>query len=282
VEEELRRRIGARLGIEAADVVSIEEGWDSSVLEIDGEWIVRVPRREEVRPAIRLEARLLPELAPMLPVPVPRFEVVEDSEDAFFVAYRKLPGVPLDAPAEPLAAQLGAFLAALHRFPRKRATGAGVADVDAVGWLARQRGFAERCSREASPLLVADDQRRARGMFDAFLSTWNASLETSLVHADLGPAHILHHGLAVTGVIDWSDACLGDPALDFAWLLHGTRREFADALIDAYDGEREAGLRDRALFYHRLGPWHEVLFGLKHDRHDLIESGLSGIRARLP
>jgi aminoglycoside phosphotransferase (APT) family kinase protein len=267
VEEELRRLIGARLGIDAADVVQIEEGWDSSVLEIDGEWIVRVPRREEVRPAVRLEARLLPELAPRLAVPVPRFEVVEDSEEAFFVAYRKLPGEPL---------------AELHRFPRKQATDAGVADVDAAGWLARQRGFAERCAREAMPLLAADERRRAREMFDAFLSKWDVSCETALVHADLGPAHILHRGLSVTGVIDWSDACLGDPALDFAWLLHGTRSEFAAALIDAYDGERDAGLRDRALFYHRLGPWHEVLFGRKHDRDDLIESGLLGIRARLP
>jgi aminoglycoside phosphotransferase (APT) family kinase protein len=119
-------------------------------------------------------------------------------------------------------------------------------------------------------------------MFDAFLSAWDDSLETVLVHGDLGPAHILHRGSSVTGVIDWSDACLGDPALDFAWLLHSTRREFSSTLLGAYLRESGSGLRDRSLFYHRLGPWHEVLFGIKHARSDLIETGLAGIRARLP
>ena len=87
----------------------------------------------------------------------------------------------------------------------------------------------------------------------------------------------------MSGVIDWSDACLGDPALDFAWLLHGTGEAFARTLLEAYSGEREpdAHLRERALFYYRLGPWHEVLYGIEHDRADLIERGLAGIRARM-
>ena len=92
-----------RLGVEAARVVEIDEGWDSIVLEVDGEWIVRVPRREEVREVMSLEARLLSELASALPVPVPRIEVVEDSADASFVAYRKLPGDALHDPPPSLA-----------------------------------------------------------------------------------------------------------------------------------------------------------------------------------
>jgi aminoglycoside phosphotransferase (APT) family kinase protein len=84
-------------------------------------------------------------------------------------------------------------------------------------------------------------------------------------------------------VIDWSDACLGDPALDLAWLLHGTDAEFAASLLRAYAGtEADAPFRARALFYHRLGPWHEVLYGLERGRPDLVDSGLAGVRRRLP
>jgi aminoglycoside phosphotransferase (APT) family kinase protein len=272
----LRDRIEARLGLQAATVVEIDEGWDSLVLEVNDEWIVRVPRREEVREWLRQEARLLPELAAVLPVPIPRFEVVEDT-DVFFVAYRKLRGEPLGDVEAPvcLGSELGRFLAALHALRR---------GPEAAAWLPQQWQLLGRCVEEVVPLLASAEARRAEAMFSGVLSSWDESLPTALIHADLGPAHILHDGRSVTGVIDWSDARLGDPALDFAWLLHGTSDAFATSLLDAYTREHEPdpGLRARALFYHRLGPWHEVLYGLEHGRTELIESGLAGIRERLP
>jgi aminoglycoside phosphotransferase (APT) family kinase protein len=273
VRDELRRRIEARLGLDAPEVVEIEEGWDSLVLEVGGAWIVRVPRREEVRESVRLEVRLLAELAPVLPAAVPRFDVTEDAEGVFFVAYRKLTGEPLRDPAPALAPQLAGFLNVLHGFPRERARAIGVpCQADVVG----------RCRREVLPLLERDERRRAEAMFERFLTL--GPTERRLIHADLGPAHILHRRSELTGVIDWSDACLGDPALDLAWLLHGTGEAFATDLLEAYRSERpdDAGLGERALFYHRLGPWHEVLFGLKHGRPELVESGLEGVRSRLP
>jgi aminoglycoside phosphotransferase (APT) family kinase protein len=289
VEPALRRRVEERLGCTARDVVSIDEGWDSAVFEVDGEWIVRVPRRDEVLLWLRREAALLPVLAPALPLPVPRFEVVEDSGPLAFVAYGKLEGEPLDGsaarapPGPSLARQLGAFLTALHSFPLGKVVQAGFADTRAAGWLEQQREFARRCEHEAIPLLEEDERLRARSLFAEFLSRWDSRLELVFVHGDLGPAHILWSGSTVSGVIDWSDARVGDPALDFAWLLHGTGAAFADALLGAYSGvETGPAFRARALFYHRLGPWHEVLYGLQRGRPDLVASGLSGVRQRLP
>jgi len=289
VEPVLRRRVEERLGRRVRDVVRIEEGWDSTVFEVDAEWIVRVPRRDEVRDWVPREAALLPVLARALPVPVPRFEVVEDSRRLPFVAYRKLEGDRLDRSAArgpsgtSLARQLGAFLTALHSFPRGEVIRAGLAEVRAEDWFEQQREFARRCEREAMPLLDEDEQLRARALFAEFLSRWDSRLELTFVHADLGPAHILRRESSVSGVIDWSDARLGDPALDFAWLLHGTGPAFSDALLGAYSGtETGPAFRARALFYHRVGPWHEVLWGVKHGRPDLVASGLSGARQRLP
>jgi aminoglycoside phosphotransferase (APT) family kinase protein len=243
----------------------IQDGWDSVVLDVDGEWIFRLPRREEGRSWMRREARLLAELAPALPVPVPRFELVEDTDDVFLVAYRKLPGKPVEDPPVALAAELGGFLAELHTFRPS---------VE----LPPHEDLVERFVRDVLPLLDQDERGRAEALFEQRAP----APEPALVHADLGPEHILHDGLRITGVIDWSDACFGDPALDFAWLLNGTNAEFAAALLDAYSGEPDPGLRERAAFYHRIGPWYEVLYGLEHDRRDLVDSGLAGIRSRLP
>jgi aminoglycoside phosphotransferase (APT) family kinase protein len=283
VEDRLRR-----LGLEAASVVPIEEGWDSSVFEVDGEWIVRVPRRKEVREWMRVEAALLPALAAALPVPVPQFEAVEDTADDFFVLYRKLGGERLSVEAcrgpygAQVARQLGDFLADLHAFPRERATAAGLADVGPADWVAQQRRFAERCADEVIPLLSAAERTRAQRTFQELFSGLEKLTETVLVHRDLGPAHLLHRGASVTGVIDWSDAAFGDPALDFAWLLHGTGTAFGNALLQAYGRRPDDALRARALSYHRLGPWHEVLYGLAGEHPEFVASGLDGVRRRLP
>jgi aminoglycoside phosphotransferase (APT) family kinase protein len=281
VEHELHLRVQDRLGFEIERVKRIDHGWDFAVFEVNGEWIVRVPRRPEVREWALKEAALLPRLAPALPVPIPELAIVEDTPDSFFVAYRRLPGAPIDRTADArLASQLGAFLAALHDFP---ATAGGVADTTVAEWLLEQEAFAKRCE-DVLTLLNSSERRRAQGMFDQHLAR-PPDYELVLVHADLGPEHILCQGDDVRGVIDWGDARVGDPALDFAWLLHGPDETFAQSLLRAYanqGGHVDDQLTARALYFHRVGPWHEVLYGLEQDQPELVASGLAGVRARLP
>ncbi len=81
-------------------------------------------------------------------------------------------------------------------------------------------------------------------------------------------------------VIDFSDAHVGDPALDLAWALHAAPPAFARAVAAEYDAAPE--LTERALLWHRLGPRHEVTHGLDTGDPDTVCSGLEGILARLP
>jgi aminoglycoside phosphotransferase (APT) family kinase protein len=262
--------------LEPRTVVPIEEGWDSLVLDVDDEWIVRVPRREQVREWLEMEVRLLPELAPTLPVPVPRFELVT----ARAVAYRKLPGAPVDVSRPSLGGEIGRFLAALHAFPVDRAREFGVPSHD-VDWRDRYRAFADDLLQRAGALL-GDDCAEAEAMFEAYFGDEaHFAFTPRLIHSDLGPEHLLSVGDEVTGVIDWSDARIGDPAYDFSWLLHGTPPAFAETVVAAY-GSDDPSLRDRALFFHRLGPWHELHYGLHFDQPCFVESGLAGVRGRLP
>jgi len=286
LDDDLRRLVQARLGLEVESIVRIERGWDSTVFELNGEWIVRVPRRAEVREWLRKEAALLPLLAPELPVPVPEVAAFEDTDETFFLAYHKLPGEPLNGALQvggeaALAGEVGSFLAALHAFPGAART--GLREITAADWLVEQEAFTVRCEKVLR-LLDESERRRAEGMFARQLSRF-PDLELALLHADLGAEHILCRGETVTGVIDWSDARVGDPALDFAWLLHGAGEPFAQALLSAYTergGQVADGLRERALYFHRLGPWHEVLHGLETNQPELVSSGLAGVRKRLP
>jgi aminoglycoside phosphotransferase (APT) family kinase protein len=259
----------------------IGQGWDSAAFEVNGEWILRFPPRPETEAALRKEAALLPELAPTLPVPVPELEIVVRN-DAFFVGHRKLEGRPLRVARSGLAEKLAAFLSALHAFPVARAAQLSVPVLNAIE---HERQFVHRCEQLVVPLLDRTERAPARAMFEDFFAVAsNLELETALIHADLGPEHILCRGDDVSGVIDWSDARVGDPALDFAWLLHGLDEAFAETLLESYVGPRtgDEGLRERALYYHRLGPWHEVLYGLERGGRAYVQSGLDGVRRRLP
>ncbi|MBD0329510.1 MAG: phosphotransferase [Thermoleophilia bacterium] len=259
-------------------VRAIEDGWDSLVLDLDGDWIVRIPRRAQVRETLVTEIRLLPELGPTLPVPTPRFEQICGDDRA--VAYRKVLGDPVDVSRTVLGEQLGRVLAALHAFPVERARALGVPSHDRT-WRERYEAFVTEVLARAGPLLGGDRPRAEATVAEYFGDDANFGFTPRLLHADIGPEHVLSAGDRLTGVIDWGDARIGDPALDLAWALHGTPVPFGEAVLAAYASD-DSLLVDRARFFHRLGPWYELHYGLFFDRPEFVQSGLAGVRSRLP
>ncbi|MDQ4126234.1 MAG: phosphotransferase [Actinomycetota bacterium] len=262
--------------IDVRDAVGVEGGWDSFVLDT-GEWIFKFPRRPEVARALRAEIALLDALAPALPLRAPRYEVVADR----FAGYRKIAGEQLSHERQTEAAgrNLGTFLAALHAFPVEAAVAAGLPATD---WRGRQEALVAELESRVSPLLDPGERAAAHAAFTGFLSDDAAfDFERALIHYDLGPAHLLAgRDGRLLGVIDWGDAWVGDPAADLAWALHGSTEPFARGVAATYPGVTES-VAKRALHYHRLGPWHEVVHGLENGDAAWVENGLAGVRARL-
>jgi aminoglycoside phosphotransferase (APT) family kinase protein len=271
--EVLRERFPA---LDLSDARTIEDGWDSLVLEI-GEYIFRFPRRAEVEAWVERELRLLPELADVLPLAVPRFEFVARN-GLVCVGYRKLVGEPAGADAgERGGRDLGRFLAALHRFPVERARSLGMPHFTPRAWREHFGRFCDDLRARVLPLLTSGERARAESLFS---EVSRLDFEPALVHGDLGPEHVVCRNGRVVGVIDWSDARVGDPALDLAWCLNGAPTSFADAVAETYGVDER--MRERSLVYHRLGPWHEVVYGLETRQERFVESGVAGIRSRLP
>ena len=247
-------------------------GWDNRVTLVDGRWVHRSPRFPDREAQLRRETELLPWLAPQLPLPVPLPEVV--SQDPLIVRYAYLPGGPCPGTSAAHGAAIGGFLKALHTVDPDDAVRHGARD--AASSHAELLEILSRMEREVLPLLPDEFAEAGRDLVSRMAA---APGRTGVVHGDLGPEHIRVVGDRVTGVIDWGDSCVGDPALDLAWTMLGAAPAFADALAAAYEPDEQTVARGRD--WHLLGPWHEVLYGLGEGGPAFVDSGLTGTIARL-
>jgi aminoglycoside 2''-phosphotransferase len=245
---------------------AIVEGWDSFVLEVNGDLIFRFPRRQDVVVQQEREIRFLPELSSVLPVEAPRFEFVsrDDSRDPpVFVGYPKIRGLPLsremlcdDGLRRSIARGLAEVLSALHGMPLD----GPLIDVFPSSTADRLRedyiNLYRYALREIFPLLtIRAREFESRWWTEFVADDTNLTYEAALVHADLGPEHILcdYDRRLVAGIIDWGDALIGDPAMDFAGLLHDPGVEFAEEVLSYYGRETGGNFMSRVRFYHRLG-----------------------------
>ena len=249
-----------------------DDGWDMSARLVDGRWVDRSPRRAVIEPQVRREVALMPWLAPLLPLSAPVPRVV--SEEPLIVRHALIAGEVCPGRSAAHGRAVGQFLRALHGVDPAEAVAHGARDASAT--FAEAQEIRDRMAVEVLPLLPADD----RGLGEALLERMAVPPpDPRLVHGDLGPTHIRVVGEVVTGVIDWGDCGVGDPALDLAWTRYGSEPEFAAALEAAYSPGDD--VLARGLDWHLLGPWHEVLYGLDTDQPSYVESGLAGTVSRL-
>ncbi|MFI8832035.1 phosphotransferase [Streptomyces afghaniensis] len=248
------------------------DGWDCEARLVDGRWVERRPRRPDVERQLLTETRLLPWLAPHLPLTVPVPHIVSD--DPLTVRHVLVPGEPLEEPDASQGHALGLFLQALHRADTDEAVRRGVPPAQEV--LRERAALLDDFRARVLPLLPTERRDPASGLLKAV----GALPAAALVHGDLGPGHLLAQDGVLTGVIDFGDAHIGDHAIDLAWALNGTSPAFADACATAY--RVQPAPRRRSRIWHRLGPWYEVTHGLDTGDQDAVRSGLDGVLDRLP
>lgn len=274
-------------------VVPVLSGWDNFVLEVNGEYIFRFPKRPASEAQLQKEIRLLRALAETLSVPVPRFELFwnqKEERPGQFVGYRKINGVPLQkefvkSPQSfNLAKQLASFLTELHLFPLHKAAQSMVPHMTPGQWRHKYVDLYDQVQRRVYPLLEKAEVTETTLLWEDYLANKaNFRFKPVLLHGDLSEEHILcdlDRGV-ITGIIDWGDACIGDPALDFTWLLdYGS--SFVKEVLGSYKGTIDRTFLQRATFYSRIGSFIKILFGLDTGDEAHLRQGLAYLRSELP
>lgn len=232
-------------------VEPIGEGWDNAAFLVGGRLVFRFPRRQIAVPLIEREARLLPRIAPALPlaIPVPAYVGAPSAHFPWpFAGYERIGGTTAcalafrDEQRAPLAEPLAAFARALHAIDPAPLVAAGL-PLDELGRLdavTRTPLARERLAHLAGAgTLPAEGADRIAAWLEAHGP--RGARVPRVVHGDLYARHLLLDGGArLTGVIDWGDLHLGDPAIDLpiAFLVlpasaHGRFRAAYGAIDDA-------------------------------------------------
>jgi aminoglycoside phosphotransferase (APT) family kinase protein len=223
--------------------------------------------------------KTLPKLAQHLGPRVPSMQLV--SEGPTTVVYKKLVGMHADeAPDGAWPEQLGGLLARLHAI-NPAALGLESLDTDTLRDDARAE--TKKWLGIGGVKLGDADCKKAEQLIADYLGTTsNWHFKPSAIHGDLGPENVIVSPAGeLVGVIDWEECRTGDPAWDFGWWLNA-KPELGNRILEAYGGAPDDTFRRRAKIAYALMPWDEVEHGANTGDDSLVQSGLAGVRARIP
>lgn len=228
-----------------------ESGLDFQVIfaiDLDGErWVLRLPRRADVIPTAQKEKKILDVVGPKLTIQTPDWRIFSEQ----LIAYKLLTGIPtgtIDPEAKAYKWEidekniptlfhksLAKSLVELHSIQHEEAQQAGLSVktpdklrnsmLERMEWVKSTYGVSQKLWNRWQKWLGND-------------SLWPQ--KTAFIHGDLHAGHILikQKDASVTGLIDWTEAQVSDPANDFTAHLATFGETALKELIHFY---KEAG-----------------------------------------
>ncbi|PEI74493.1 aminoglycoside phosphotransferase family protein [Bacillus wiedmannii] len=224
-----------------------EEGWDNVAIIINDELLFRFPRKQEYAMRIPLEQELCTLLSCSLhEIEVPQYHLLyRNDADAVPLCsyYTLIHGEPLktdivikleDKELKTIITQLATFLATLHSIPLKQGTTLGFpVEKTLTYWKELQT----KLNQYVTNSLTSLQQSALNCLFENFFTCIDTStFQKTIIHADFTHHHILfdHQNKTISGIIDFGDAQIGDPAFDFAGLYYDFGHEFTTSVYEQY------------------------------------------------
>lgn len=245
--------------IELKEIKQLGEGFDNTVIQINGQFVFRFPRRPIAVTLIQVENRLLPSIAGTFPLAIPEPIFFGKPSTLYpypFTGYKMVKGhLPVEEPEAnkvESAKRFAHFLKVLHSFPAERAMRLGVKP---DGMMRLDVSYRKKSLMEnVSNLLKLGyfEQARAVKDFVEALGKLDVQHPISLVHGDIHIRNVLLDDEGVlSGIIDWGDVHIGNPAIDFSFLYSYFPKEARRAFFEIYgeiEKETESLARFRAIY----------------------------------
>jgi aminoglycoside 2''-phosphotransferase len=238
------------------------EGWANCLCLVNHTLVFRFPRDTHGGQQLLHEIRLLPVLAPYLPLAVPDYQYAAPASEYYphpFAGYPLLPGISLAQTAEAVRQStwwrpaVGDFLTALHAVPPSKLTAVGVEGyLTAEDWCAAITAKHGPFEEHVLPLLTAGQGNAiAHYLLQAVRDERMLAFTPVVIHQDFGYHNYLVDTQArqVTGVVDFGCCSIGDPVLDVL-----------DPVRPYYRGVIDPGWDFRAEYYRRTSALEDLLY----------------------
>ena len=246
-------------------------------------WEVHEARTDAVGASLEAEAEVLRHIGRVvddgrLSFDVPRVSGSLRQKDAHIQVRSHVEGKPIPVetlrPGPGMSAGLGKALGEIHELAMRVVSEAGMPVYDA-----------EEVRRRWLSLL--DDTAATGRTPPALLGRWEQALEDTalwrfrptVVHGDLAEENVLVAGGTVVAVRGWSQAHVGDPAEDLAWVYSSAPVDCLDSIEDAYDIARSEGvdrhLRERAELVSELSLARWLLHGVRTGDKPVINDAVA-------
>jgi aminoglycoside phosphotransferase (APT) family kinase protein len=205
-----------------------------------------------------------------------------DTDEAPFLVLGRVPGEPLGTDAlddarvvDTVAAQYATLLSGLARAGTDETVRAVLPQEPEGRW----RRFAENVRAELFQLMSDSGRLRAERELAALDSL--PHLTRAVVHGDLGAENVLWEwtrGLPhISGVLDWDDVALGDPAEDLAAIGAGHGPELLERVL-ALGSWSDHGLLTRIAAIRGTFALQQALHAVRDGDEEELADGLAGYR----
>ena len=262
--------------------VQVHEGGDDFlVLEINGEWIFRFPRNEISEKALQVEKVFLAQFKTISPLPVPDHKYNGDN----FVGYPKINGTLLTVEVfqslsktslERIAQQIGGFHSTIHTFPVGEAKYIGVTE----GWSGFHQQAIQRYQEEVAPVLSPSARKKTLACIEHMMSE---KFEPRVLHGDFAiEDHIFfdQKKQQLSGVIDFADVTINDPAHDFQNIVEYGGDAFFNNVMEHYQLKDDSTLLKRTKLRIEARPLFEAAYSLMFGFEERFKNRIEYIEAK--
>lgn len=235
-----------------------EDGWDRVVILAD-RIVYSFPRykgAEEVLPAI---AKFTQEFSKISPIKIPVMNLHQNS--LVYVSYQFIEGVQLKKEVysqipKPkqlkIARKIGQFLKAIHTFSVDKALSMGVLNTGSVMFTDKE---VKEIKDRVYPVIEQAERDWIDEFFNYYFSLYNDfSPKPTVIHSDMQPEHIIVNAQTgeLSGIIDFNDLEVADPAYDFRLLDWYYGEIFLEEAYKEYNLQKDKTWNERRRWYAEL------------------------------
>ncbi len=268
-----------------SSIKKIGEGDNSKAFLINKNYILRFPKREEVKQQLKKEITVLPKIKSFLRLNIPDFTLI--SKNIHFVGHKSITGKFLNNKIyhsldkknqKNIQKTLALFLTQLHKINLSTLNNCGL---ETMNYKEEYSYNFEDPKKLIYPNINRSGRKIITKLFTNYLDdTENFEYKPALIHNDFSTDHILFEKATsgISGIIDFGDLAIGDPDYDLMYLFDSFGEEFIIEILQFYKHNNHENLLKKLYFFSLANKLQILIGSIKDEDESGIKEGYENLK----